>query len=122
MKSSSVPLYFFASLLCLCGLALAQEKSPLLFDVRAFGASGDGKALDTAAINKAIDAASAAGGGTVRFPAGAYLSFSIHLKSNVALYLASAGLLMGEEWQKATWPVVDEIVHHRGTESTEKSL
>ena len=41
---------------------------------------------------------------------------------NIAVYLASAGLLMGEEWQKATWPVAEEIVHHRGTESTEKSL
>ena len=37
------------------------------FDVRTFGAAGDGKALDTAAINKAIDAAAAAGGGTVYF-------------------------------------------------------
>jgi polygalacturonase len=57
------------------------------FSVRTFGAQGDGKALDTAAINKAIDAAAAAGGGTVYFPAGNYLSVSIHLKSNVALYL-----------------------------------
>ena len=57
------------------------------FDVRAFGATGDGKTLDTAAINQAIDAASAVGGGTVRFPAGTYLSFSIHLKSHIALVL-----------------------------------
>ena len=55
--------------------------------MRAFGAVGDGKTLDTAAINKAIDAATAAGGGTVLFPAGNYLSYSIHLRSNVALYL-----------------------------------
>jgi len=40
----------------------------------------------------------------------------------VALYLASAGLLMGGGWQDATWPVVEEIFHHRGTEDTEKSL
>jgi len=40
----------------------------------------------------------------------------------VALYLASAGLLMGGEWQEATWPVVDEMFHHRGTEDTETSL
>ncbi len=57
------------------------------FDIRTFGATGDGKTVDTAAINKAIDAASAAGGGTVRFPAGTYLSFSIRLKSHLTLQL-----------------------------------
>jgi len=56
-------------------------------DVKAMGARGDGKTIDTPAINKAIDAAAAAGGGTVFFPAGNYLCFSIRLKSNVGLYL-----------------------------------
>jgi len=56
-------------------------------DVRAFGAKGNGLTLDTAAINQAIEAAAAGGGGTVFFPAGRYLSFSIHLKSNITLYL-----------------------------------
>jgi len=56
------------------------------FNVRSFGAVGDGKALDTNSINKAIEAA-AASGGTVYFPSGNYLCHSIHLKSNVALYL-----------------------------------
>ena len=54
------------------------------FDVRKFGAAGDGKTLDTEAINRAIEAAAAAGGGVVVFPAGTYLCFSIHLKSHVA--------------------------------------
>ena len=58
-----------------------------VYDVKSFGAKGDGKTLDTPAINKAIDAAAAAGGGTVFFPAGNYLSVSIRLKSNIALYL-----------------------------------
>jgi polygalacturonase len=58
-----------------------------VYDVKTFGAIGDGKKLDTPAINKTIDAAAAAGGGTVYFPAGNYLSVSIHLKSNIALYL-----------------------------------
>src|SRR6266446_2991148 len=56
-------------------------------DVRTFGATGDGTTLDTPAINKAIDAAGAAGGGIVRFPAGSYLCYSIHLKSHITLYL-----------------------------------
>src|SRR5207302_10482674 len=58
-----------------------------VYDVKSFGAKADGRTLDTPAINKAIDAAAAAGGGTVFFPAGNYLSVSIRLKSNIALYL-----------------------------------
>jgi len=68
-----------------------------LFDVKSFGATGDGKTLDTAAINKAIDAAAAAGGGTVFFSAGNYLSVSIHLKSNIALYLDQGATIVAAE-------------------------
>lgn len=57
------------------------------YNVRSYGAVGDGNKLDTDAINRAIAAANTAGGGTVEFPAGTYLSTSIHLKSNVTLYL-----------------------------------
>jgi polygalacturonase len=68
--------------------AIAQaDQAAGIYNVRAFGAKGDGRTLDTAAINTTIEAAAAAGGGTVRFPAGVYLSVSIHLKSNIALYL-----------------------------------
>src|SRR5712692_11978715 len=66
-------------------LSLSEDAS--VYNVKAFGAKGDGKTLDTPAINKAIEAAALAGGGTVRFPAGTYRCFSIHLKSNIALYL-----------------------------------
>jgi len=64
------------------------------FNVRTYGAKGDGKALDSPAINKAIDAASAAGGGTVFFPAGTYRSFSIRLKSNITLYFDQGSTLL----------------------------
>ena len=57
------------------------------FDVRRFGAVGDGKTVDTDAINKAIDAAKAAGGGTVVFHGGTFVSGSIHLQSHVALFI-----------------------------------
>ncbi len=67
------------------------------FDVRTFGATGDGKTPDTAAINKTIDAAAAAGGGTVLFPGGNYLSYSIHLKSNVTLHLEPGATLIAAD-------------------------
>src|SRR5438552_13121679 len=41
-----------------------------VFDIRAYGAVGDGKAIDTAAINRAIEAAATRGGGTVYVPSG----------------------------------------------------
>jgi len=71
-----------------------------VYDVKRFGAKGDGKALDTAAINKAIDTATAAGGGTVYFPAGNYLSVSIHLKSNIALYLDQGATIIAANTSK----------------------
>jgi len=77
------------------------------FEVRAFGATGDGKTLDTAAVNKAIDAAAAAGGGTVVFPSGNYLSYSIHLKSNVTLHLESGATLIAADAPAAGAPGYD---------------
>jgi polygalacturonase len=71
-----------------------------VYNVKAFGARGDGKALDTPAINKAIGVAAAAGGGTVRFPAGNYLSVSIRLKSNVSLYLDQGATIIAAEPSK----------------------
>jgi polygalacturonase len=79
--------------------AAAQAAAPAAggFNVRAHGAAGDGVTLDTAAINAAIDAAARAGGGTVYFPAGQYLSFSIHLRSNVSLYLDSGCVIVAAD-------------------------
>jgi hypothetical protein len=66
------------------------------FNPRQYGATGDGRTMDTAAIQKAIDAASAAvGGGVVVFQRGTYLSGSITLKSGVTLQLDEGATLLG---------------------------
>jgi polygalacturonase len=64
-------------------------------DVRQYGASGDGASLSTKAIQAAIDGCARSGGGTVLFPAGAYLSGTIVLKNNVTLQLEAGAVLRG---------------------------
>jgi polygalacturonase len=65
------------------------------WDVREFGASGDGRALDTDALQAAIDACSSAGGGRVVVPAGRYLTGTVYLKSDVELHLRAGARLVG---------------------------
>ncbi|CAN5339010.1 glycoside hydrolase family 28 protein [soil metagenome] len=67
------------------------------FDVRSYGATGDGHTIDSDAINRAIDAAAAAGGGTVYFGGGTYASYSIRLKSHVGLYLDQGAVLLAAD-------------------------
>ena len=81
----------------------------VVFNVRAMGAVGDGRTVDTPAINRAIESAARAGGGTVFFPAGTYLCYSIHLKSNVALYLdRGATILAGETGQGGNYDAAED--------------
>jgi polygalacturonase len=70
--------------------------APVL-DVRAFGAKGDGRTLDTDAINAAVSTAAAQGGGVVQFPPGVYASFSIRLKSHVTLRLGPGATLLAAD-------------------------
>ncbi len=64
------------------------------FDVRAFGAAGDDKTIDTSAVNKAIAEAASKGGGIVHFPSGTYACLSIHLHSFVALHLDPGAVIL----------------------------
>ncbi|MBK0383606.1 glycoside hydrolase family 28 protein [Pedobacter sp. SD-b] len=70
-------------------------KAADFYNVKAYGAKGDGKTLDHTSINKAIDAAAKNGGGTVFLPAGTYLSGSIHMKSNINLFLDAGCIILG---------------------------
>ncbi len=74
-------------------LLCAVSAHAATFDVRAFGAKGDGKTLDRNSINRAVEAAASAGGGTVVFPAGTYLTGSIRLRSNITLQIDAGAVI-----------------------------
>jgi len=73
-----------------------------------FGAKADGASKDTAAIQKAIDACAANGGGTVQLTAGTYLSAPIVLKSNISLQLDRGATLLGSP-DHADYPEITEF-------------
>jgi polygalacturonase len=87
-------LFVPALFLCFAQLAPAAPSGTNEFDVRAFGAAGDGRTKDTAAFQKALNAC-AAGGGTVFVPNGIYLIGSIVISSNTTLQLDGRADLVG---------------------------
>jgi polygalacturonase len=89
MKTTGVILLLsaFAFMVFLPPATAAQ--TTIGFSVKDYGAKGDGKTVDSPAINSAIEAAAENGGGTIYFPAGDYLSGSIRLRSNITLCLGS---------------------------------
>jgi len=86
-----------------------QVIAEAMFNVRNYGATGDGKTVDTPAINRAIEAVAAAGGGTLVFPAGTYMCFTIRLKSKVDLYLSHGCTI-----QAADSPKPDQTTGYNG--------
>jgi polygalacturonase len=92
MKKTLVYLLVFVFTINAAG---AKDKS--IYNVKDYGAKGDGVNLDSKAINAAIDAAANAGGGEVYLPAGNYLSGAIHLKSHIALYLEQGATIIATD-------------------------
>jgi Endopolygalacturonase len=85
-------LFYLSYLLIATTFSLHAQK--VFYNVKDFGAKGDGTSTDTKAINKAIENAAATGGGTVYFPAGNYLSGSIRLKNNICLFIDQGAVLI----------------------------
>ena len=99
------------ALACLPACLLAQGTKD--FSVRDYGAKADGKTFDTASIQRALDACGAAGGGTVRFPAGTYLAQPLVIRTKTTLLLEAGARLQAStnhtdwmkqpgDWTKAT--------------------
>src|SRR5436305_1796337 len=90
---STTSVLTFGMMIGLAGVVLAQPATQ--FNVKIFGAVGDGVHSDTDAINKTIQAAHDAGGGTVLVPAGNYASGTIHLQDNVTLWMEPGATILG---------------------------
>jgi len=103
-RHALIPLLLVLAALC----PAAPAAAPAVFNVRDHGAAGDGKAHDTAALNKAVEACAAAGGGQVFVPAGKYFTGTVHLKSNVTLLLDAGAEIVGtsdlDQYQNFTPP------------------
>jgi Glycosyl hydrolases family 28 len=85
-----------------------------LYNIRDYGAKGDGATVDTAAVQAAIDACANDGGGTVLVPAGTFVIGSTELKSDVTLHIAAGGTLLGSADGKQ-YHAVDAIPLHGDT-------
>jgi polygalacturonase len=97
------------------GLLVAVCAMAAVHDVRKYGARGDGVADDTAAIQKAIEAAAAQGGGTVRLPPGRYRSGTLRLRDHLTLDLSAGAVLLASPddrdfapYEKLTFSPVDD--------------
>jgi len=86
-------LVFIVTCTLVAGSCFAQARP--FFNVLSYGARADSRTMNTKAIQKAIDAAFARGGGVVLVPAGRYVTGVIHLRSHVDLHLAEGAVLLG---------------------------
>lgn len=95
-------------------IILTSNTYAQFYNIKDFGAKGNGKQIDSEAINKAIETAASNGGGTIFFPAGTYLSYSIRLKSNITLYLdAGSVILSAFPKENSGYDVAEENAHNQ---------
>jgi polygalacturonase len=100
-------------LLSILGLfALSTTLRAERVDMLKAGAKANGKTLNTKLINTTIDRLNAAGGGTLYFPAGTYLTGSIHLKSHITLELEAGATLRFSDHFDDYLPFV--VMRHEG--------
>ena len=96
---------FFFTELIVCGTLTHAAR---VCDVTAYGAKGDGVTKNTHAIQGAIDACAAKGGGTVRLASGTFLTGPIVLKSHITLEVDAGATLLGSQ-DKADYPQIQEL-------------
>jgi polygalacturonase len=102
--------------LLILAVSCATRPQPVaVIDVTKVGAVGDGHTLNSAALQTAIDACCAQGGGTVYFPAGRYVTGTIQLKDNVTLQLDAQAVLLGST-NAADYRNVDPFIDGTGAE------
>ncbi|MDP4290970.1 MAG: glycosyl hydrolase family 28 protein [Bacteroidota bacterium] len=107
------PLAFIFSMLLVAQTAMSGLV-PKDFDITRWGAIGDGKTLNTAAIQKAIDLCSEQGGGRVIIPDGTWLSGTLMLKNDVTLFLNEKATLLGST-NIADYQLLDGFKDGRGS-------
>jgi polygalacturonase len=73
----------------------AEPRKPVRRNITEFGAVGDGARINSVAIQRAIDAVAASGGGTVEVPKGTFVTGTLLIRSHVQLYLAEGAVLQG---------------------------
>src|SRR5438067_8632492 len=96
------------SLIAASMLMSIHTRADAQFNVKSYGAAGDGVQMETAAINSAIDACAKSGGGVVFVPPGRYLSGTIVLKSHVALEISAGATLLASQ-SPADYPDVNDV-------------
>lgn len=85
------------TILFFCSIVVTTFAQSAFYNVLDYGAKADGKTNNTIAVNSAIESASKNGGGTVYFPSGEYLAYTIHLKNNITLYFDNGAVLIGDK-------------------------